>query len=81
MPVTGLGRVLKHHVDFDINSFFEIALARLRDQGCKSAGLITAVPPIHAEHLQAFRRAARRLKIQVRDPWVRNTIRLPRAAR
>ncbi|MBN8708885.1 MAG: hypothetical protein BGO12_03870 [Verrucomicrobia bacterium 61-8] len=77
VPVTGLGRVLKHRVDFDINSFFEIALTRLQEQGCKSAGLITAVPPSHAEHVHAFRRAARRLKIQVRDAWVRNSIRYP----
>ncbi len=76
VPVTG-GRLLKNHVDYDINSFFEISLGILQDRGCKSVGLISAVPATAVEFFQAFRKIARRRKLLMKDIWLRNNIRFP----
>ncbi len=77
VPVTGISSLLKNHIDFGIDSFFDLALTALGEQGCKSVGLISAVPATVTEHLQAFRKASRRRKVQTREVWVRNNIRYP----
>lgn len=77
VPVSGLSPLLSNHVDFDEVSFFEISLTALRDQGCRSVGLISAVAAAKSDHFQVFRKVAQRLKLQVREAWVRNNIRHP----
>ena len=74
IPVTSLGGFLRNGVDFDARSFFEISLGVLREQGCKSVGLISTVPPAMSEHFQAYREIARRMKMNVRDNWVNTSI-------
>lgn len=81
--------VLPRRVGYDWAQFMQLALERLREQGCRKVGLITGTPSATAtpapggltndagKLLQSFITKARKLKLQVRDEWIRSPSEIP----
>lgn len=69
IPIAHLGgSELSTDVMLDSDQFFTLSLQRLKDKGCKTAGIIGGISP---EKLETFLHIAKEQDIEVRDEWTR----------